>query len=58
VKLSPKLVIFDVDGVLVDVRGSFHKSILDTIQSFTGHRPAYAEIHEWKTVRDTTMTGV
>jgi HAD superfamily hydrolase (TIGR01548 family) len=48
VKLSPKLVIFDVDGVLVDVRGSFHQSILDTVQFFTGHRPAYAEIHQWK----------
>jgi len=48
VKLSPKLVIFDVDGVLVDVHGSFHKSILDTVRFFTGHRPAYAEIHQWK----------
>jgi HAD superfamily hydrolase (TIGR01548 family) len=48
VKLAPKLVIFDVDGVLVDVRGSFHRSILETIQYFTGRRVAYAEIHEWK----------
>ena len=47
-KLAPKLVIFDVDGVLVDVHGSFHKSILDTVHFFTGHRPAYAEIHQWK----------
>ena len=47
-KLSPKLVIFDVDGVLVDVRGSFHKSIIDTIHFFTGRRATYAEIHEWK----------
>jgi len=48
VKLAPKLVIFDVDGVLVDVRGSFHKSIIDTVQFFTGQRVTYAEIHEWK----------
>jgi len=48
VKLTPKLIIFDVDGVLVDVRGSFHKSILDTIHFFTGRRATYAEIHEWK----------
>jgi HAD superfamily phosphatase len=48
VKLAPKLIIFDVDGVLVDVRGSFHKSILDTVHFFTGRRPTYAEIHEWK----------
>jgi HAD superfamily phosphatase len=48
VKLSPKLIIFDVDGVLVDVRGSFHKSILDTVHFFTGKHPEYAEIHRWK----------
>jgi HAD superfamily phosphatase len=48
VKLAPKLVIFDVDGVLVDVSGSFHKSIIDTVYFFTGHRPTHAEIHEWK----------
>ena len=47
-KLEPKLVIFDVDGVLVDVRGSFHKSILDTVRFFTGRRVTYAEIHQWK----------
>jgi HAD superfamily phosphatase len=48
VKLAPKLVIFDVDGVLVDVRGSFHRSIIETIHSFTGRRVTYAEIHQWK----------
>jgi len=48
VKLSPKLVIFDVDGVLVDVRGSYHQSIMDTIHYFTGRRVAYSEIHQWK----------
>ena len=47
-KLTPKLVIFDVDGVLVDVRGSFHRSIIETVQSFTGRRVTYAEIHQWK----------
>jgi HAD superfamily phosphatase len=48
VKLAPKLVIFDVDGVLVDVHGSFHKSIIDTIHFFTSRRVTYSEIHEWK----------
>jgi len=48
VKLTPTLVIFDVDGVLVDVRGSFHRSIIDTIHFFTGRRVRYAEIHQWK----------
>ena len=47
-KVAPKLVIFDVDGVLVDVHGSFHKSIVETVQFFTGRRVTYAEIHEWK----------
>ena len=47
-KLAPKLVIFDVDGVLVDVHGSFHKSILDTVRHFTGRRVTYAGIQQWK----------
>ena len=47
-KLAPKLVIFDVDGVLVDVRGSFHRSIIETIHFFTGRRVTYSEIHQWK----------
>jgi HAD superfamily phosphatase len=48
VKFSPQLVIFDVDGVLVDVHGSFHRTIIDTVQHFTKHRPTYADIQTWK----------
>jgi HAD superfamily hydrolase (TIGR01548 family) len=48
VKLDPKLIIFDVDGVLLDVHGSFHKSIIDTVHFFTKKRVTYAEIHQWK----------
>ena len=47
-KLAPKLIVFDVDGVLVDVHGSFHKSIVDTVHFFTKKRVTYAEIHQWK----------
>lgn len=47
-KVSPKLVIFDVDGVLVDVRGSFHRSILDTVRHFTRRRVTYDDIQQWK----------
>ena len=47
-KLEPKLIIFDVDGVLVDVHGSFHRSILDTVKHFTGRRFTYADIQQWK----------
>jgi HAD superfamily phosphatase len=48
VKFSPELIIFDVDGVLVDVRGSFHRSILDTVHHFTGRRMTYSDIQQWK----------
>ncbi len=47
-KLQPQLIIFDVDGVLVDVRGSFHASVLETVQFFTGKRVTRGELHRWK----------
>ena len=45
---QPKVLIFDVDGVLVDVRGTYWRSALDTVHYFTGKRVTYAELHEWK----------
>lgn len=45
---KPEILIFDVDGVLVDVRGSFHKSTLDTVQHYTGKRFRSADILRWK----------
>jgi HAD superfamily phosphatase len=45
---APRILIFDVDGVLVDVCGSFLKSILDTVHSFTGRRFRRADIMRWK----------
>ena len=47
-KLAPQIVIFDMDGVLVDVHGSFHRSILATVHHFTGQRVPRTEIHRWK----------
>jgi len=47
-KLSPEILIFDVDGVLVDVRGTYWKSALDTVRHLTGKRVTYAELHKWK----------
>jgi len=44
----PKILIFDVDGVLVDVHGTYWRSALDTVRYFTGKRVTYAELHEWK----------
>jgi HAD superfamily phosphatase len=45
---SPEIIIFDVDGVLVDVRQSFHRTLIQTVGYFTGRRVTGADIHEWK----------
>jgi HAD superfamily phosphatase len=47
-KLDPQILIFDVDGVLVDVRETYWRSGLETIQHLTGKRPTWAEFYEWK----------
>lgn len=44
----PTVIIFDVDGVLVDVRGSFQKTTLETVEFFTGSRVTRTELHKWK----------
>jgi HAD superfamily hydrolase (TIGR01548 family) len=43
-----ELIIFDVDGVLVDVSGSFHRSTIQTVHHFTGKRVVISEIQKWK----------
>lgn len=47
-KSYPEMIIFDVDGVLVDVRGSFHQTVIETVRFFTGKRVTRAELHHWK----------
>lgn len=47
-QLDPKILIFDVDGVLVDVKETYWRSGLQTIQFLTGKKPTWAEFHEWK----------
>jgi HAD superfamily phosphatase len=47
-KLDPKILIFDVDGVLVDVRETYWRSGLQTVEHLTGKRPTWAEFYEWK----------
>jgi HAD superfamily hydrolase (TIGR01548 family) len=37
-----------VDGVLVDVRGTYWRSALETVRYLTGKRVTYAELHKWK----------
>jgi HAD superfamily hydrolase (TIGR01548 family) len=48
VRGKPEILIFDVDGVLVDVRRTFWRSALDTVRHLTGRRVTYRELHEWK----------
>jgi HAD superfamily hydrolase (TIGR01548 family) len=43
-----QILIFDVDGVLVDVRGSFWGSALDTMRFLTGKRVTWTELYKWK----------
>lgn len=42
------LVIFDMDGVLVDVRPSYHRAIVETVRHFTGRPVSTAEIGRFK----------
>jgi HAD superfamily phosphatase len=44
----PEILIFDVDGVLVDVRQSFWRSALETMRFLTGKRMTWAELYRRK----------
>jgi len=41
-------VLLDMDGVLVDVRGSFRRAIDETVEGFTGVRPAPGRVQAMK----------
>jgi HAD superfamily phosphatase len=47
-KINPEILIFDVDGVLVDVKETYWRSGLQTMQHLTGKKVTWAEFHEWK----------
>ena len=47
-KIRPDILIFDVDGVLVDVRETYWRSAIETIWRLTGKRVTHAELHRWK----------
>jgi HAD superfamily phosphatase len=47
-KLNPKILIFDVDGVLVDVRETYWRSGMQTVEYLTGKKPTWAEFYKWK----------
>jgi HAD superfamily phosphatase len=42
------LLIFDMDGVLVDVTDSYRAAIQATVKHFTGRKPSPEEIQDWK----------
>jgi HAD superfamily hydrolase (TIGR01548 family) len=44
----PQILIFDVDGVLVDVRQSFWRSALETTRFLTGKRVTWPQFYKWK----------
>jgi HAD superfamily hydrolase (TIGR01548 family) len=48
-KLS--VIIFDVDGVLVDTRGSYQRTTLETVRLLTSKRVTRSELHRWKNRR-------
>lgn len=47
-KINPEILIFDVDGVLIDVRETFWRSALQTVEKLTGKKGTWAELHQWK----------
>ena len=46
--MSKPVLVFDMDGVLVDVTDSYRETIAQTVEHFTGARPSHQEIQEWK----------
>ncbi|HEY3441650.1 MAG TPA: HAD-IA family hydrolase [Paludibaculum sp.] len=46
--MSESIIVFDMDGVLVDVTGSYRAVISETIHHYTGVTPSSEEIQDWK----------
>ena len=44
----PSIIIFDVDGVLVNTRGTFQLTTLQVVKFFTNKRVTLRELHAWK----------
>ncbi len=45
---SPDVLVFDMDGVLVDVSRSYRETIRRTVERFTGRLPSHEQIQELK----------
>ncbi len=46
--MPDRILVFDMDGVLVDVSESYREAIQQTVRRFTGKRVTRADIQEWK----------
>src|ERR1700704_3119166 len=46
--MADRMVVFDMDGVLVDVTESYRETIQQTVEHFTGKRPTRETIQDWK----------
>ena len=46
--MADRLVVFDMDGVLVDVTESYRETIQQTVEHFTGKRVTREHIQDWK----------
>ncbi len=46
--MARDLIVFDMDGVLVDVSESYRESIVQTVQQFTGHEVSRTAIQQYK----------
>src|SRR4051794_18783744 len=46
--MSKPLLVFDMDGVLVDVTESYREAIAQTVEHFTGAKVAREKIQEYK----------
>ena len=47
-KVDPEILIFDVDGVLIDVKETFWRSALQTVEKLTGKKATWGELQKWK----------
>jgi len=45
---KPQVIVFDMDGVLVDVSESYRETIVKTVEHFTGRRIARQQIQDYK----------
>ncbi len=46
--MAKDLIVFDMDGVLVEVGESYRATIQATVKHFTGWEPSRADIQDWK----------